>query len=342
MRNKSITTIIVICISVTLFQYCTKDKANGGSTTSPVLPATAYNYSPSLPAYLLPALAQQDNTPATNPITNDGATLGRVLFYDRNLSRNNSIACASCHKQNLSFSDDAVKSFGFEHGTTRRHSMALLNVRFYKSGKMFWDERAATLEDQVLMPIQDGTEMGMTLPALETKLQGLSYYPELFRKAFGSTDINSERISRALAQFVRSIVTYQSKYDRVKSGQENFTTEEAAGEQLFLTAGAAPCGSCHRPPMFLSSSPAGPFALQDPNDAGINNENRFKSGSLRNIAGMAPIFHNGSVGSVQAMLNGNIPAHGVLPADRQKLIAFLNTLTDNTITTEPRFSDPFK
>ena len=342
MRQKAlILTGIISCIAV--FQFCSKEKTAEPAETAlrPNLPTSPYNYSPAYPAYINAALATQDNTPATNPITNDGATLGRVLFYDKALSKNTTISCGSCHNQGQGFSDNAILSKGFEGGLTKRHSMPALNLRFYRSGRMFWDERAATLEEQVLMPIQDATEMGMTLSELETKISGLSYYPELFQKAFGSTQVTSDRISKALAQFLRSIVTYQSKYDRVRQGLETYTPEEQLGEQLFLTAAPA-CGGCHRPPMFITSDPVAPFGLLDPTDAGINNQNRFKSSSLRNIAVTTPLFHNGSVPSLEAMLSSNIPAHGVRPADRAPLLAFMRTLTDNSIATEPRFSDPFK
>jgi cytochrome c peroxidase len=229
--------------------------------------------------------------------------------------------------------------------------MALLNVRFYKSGKMFWDERAASVEAQALQPIQNSVEMGMTLTELETKVAALNYYPALFQKAFGSTQIDSVKISRAIAQFVRSIVTYQSKYDQVKQGAATFTTDEAGGEQVFITAppGGPSCAGCHTPPMFLTSAPAGPFSFPDPTDAGINGQNRFKSGSLRNIALTGPYFHNGAVSTLTAMLNGgppgspsHVPAHSVNPTDAVKLLAFLQTLTDQTVATEARFSDPFK
>lgn len=349
---------IIACLATAalLFQYCSKsnsvatattagtDATNASSSPQPQLPSTVFNYANiALPAHILAALPAVDNTPAGNPITNDGATLGRVLFYDKHLSKTNTISCAGCHRPDLSFSDSAVKSAGFAGGRTDRHSMPLLNVRFYRSGKMFWDERANTLEEQVLQPIQNTTEMGLTLAELETKVASLDYYPALFQKAFGSAAVSSDRISRALAQFVRSIVTYQSKYDVVKQGMASFTADESEGEILFLTAGGnRACAGCHAPPMFLTSDPAGPFALNDPQDAGIANQHRFKSGSLRNIANTAPYFHNGSVASLQVMLAGNIPAHSVAPQDRQKLLAFLSTLTDVATCSEPKFSDPFK
>ena len=358
MSIRKSTVLLLLCVVVMLFQYCSKSDDTVAGTTTPTtptviqpnLPASAYIYNMSYPAHIQNALVATDNTPVGNAITNDGATLGRVLFYDKNLSKNNTIACGSCHKAASLFSDNAQFSGGFAGGLTSRHSMALLNVRFYQSGKMFWDERSPSLENQVLQPIQNSVEMGLTLAELESRVRSLNYYPALFQKAFGSTQIDSVKIARALAQFVRSIVTYQSKYDQVKQGLATFTAAEAAGEQLFLTppppapGGPPPiaCNGCHAAPMFLTSAPAGPFGLLDPNDAGINNQNRFKSGSLRNIANTAPYFHNGSVASLTAMLNSNIPAHGVRPQDVNNLLAFLQTLSDNVVSTDQRFSDPFK
>jgi cytochrome c peroxidase len=343
MNHKKTLLITALAVPVLFFQYCNKkDTVTDTKVVSEInLPTTPFNYAVTFPQHIAQALPQQDNTPATNPITNDGATLGRVLFYDKSLSINNTIACASCHKQNEGFSDNAIKSLGFAGGTTPRHSMNVLNVRFYQSGKMFWDERAATLEEQVLQPIQNDVEMGMTLPALVTKLSAKTYYPDLFKNAFGTTEVTTDRISKALAQFVRSIVTYQAKYDRVKQGLETFTAQEAQGEQLFLTGGAA-CGGCHRPPMFLTSNPAAPFTLLDPADRGINNEGRFKSGSLRNISNVSSLFHNGSVPSLAAMLASNIPAHGVPPQNRAPILAFMQTLNDATIATDVKFSNPFR
>lgn len=345
--KKLLLIITMICIVIT-FQYCTK-KGETVTVTTPIssilsLPVTAFNYSNIIyPAHVANYLAIVDNTPVNNAITNDGATLGRVLFYDKQLSKTMTVSCASCHSPSLDFNDTARLSLGFSGGRTARNSMALLNVRFYASGKMFWDERSPTLEDQVLQPIQNATEMGMTLSELETRVAAQAYYPALFQKAFGSTQVNSDRISKALSQFVRSIVTYQSKYDRVKQGLESFTPIEQQGENIFLNvARPRTCGSCHNPPMFLTSAPAGPFALLDPADQGINNQNRFKSGSLRNIANAKNLFHNGSVADVNTMLNSNIPAHGVPPPDRAAILAFLQTLTDNTVATDPKFSNPFK
>lgn len=344
-------------------EACKKEKDTNdiikvtGSET-PSLPAIPFSYIDTYPAHVAAELALTDNTPINNPITNNGATLGRVLFYDKILSANNTISCASCHKQNESFVDNRALSPGFEGANGKRHSMPLLNVRFYKSGKMFWDERAATLEQQVLLPIQDHLEMGATLSDMVSKVKAKAYYPALFEKAFGSTEIDTTKIAKALSQYVRSIVTYQSKYDRVQQGAESFSALEQAGAALFNTApapgpgGGTPpsCAGCHKPPMFITSSPERPFALPDANDAGINNQNRFKSSSLRNIALRTSLFHNGSVTNIQDMFTRGapgsgttpIPAHSVRPQDVAALTAFLQTLNDNAILSDERFSSPFK
>jgi cytochrome c peroxidase len=339
-------------LPVILFQFCSKNQLalDYSKPSTPILSFTTYNYLDTYPVHVQVALATTDNMATDNPITNAGANLGRVLFYDKQLSRNNTTSCGSCHQQIHSFSDSSALSKGLDGVVTTRHSMSLLNIRFYKTGRMFWDERAASPEKQALQPIQNHTEMDLTLAELESKVKGLPYYSPLFQKAFGTSLIDSLLIAKALAQFERSIVTYQSKYDRVKQGMQTFTAAEAAGEQLFLTVPAnRTCASCHTPPMFITSSPSAPFGLADPNDLGISNRGRFKSGSLRNISIRSNLFHNGSVANVQAMLTaGNpgsgkqaIPAHFLRNPDIAKMMAFLSTLTDSSICTEPKFSDPF-
>lgn len=355
--------LLVIIVIIIAVQSCKKEKdANNTNSVSsadtPTLPYSPYNYIIGYPTHVSAELALTDNTPSNNPITNDGATLGRVLFYDKILSANNTISCGSCHKQNESFVDNRVLSPGFLGELGKRHSMPLLNVRFYQSGKMFWDERAATLEQQVLMPIQDHLEMGATLSDMVSKVKAKAYYPSLFQKAFGSTDIDTTKIAKALAQYVRSIVSYQSKYDRVQQGAESFSALEQTGATLFSTApapgpgGGTPpsCAGCHKAPMFITSNPEAPFSLPDVNDLGINNQRRFKSSSLRNVALRSSLFHNGSVANIQDMFTRGapgsgttpIPAHSVRPQDVAALTAFLQTLNDMAILSDEKFSNPFK
>jgi cytochrome c peroxidase len=209
-----------------------------------------------------------------NPITDKGATLGRVLFYDKNLSSNNTVSCASCHQQNNAFSDVAIASQGV-NGTTGRHSMRLINTRFAAETKFFWDERAANLETQTTMPIKDHGEMGYSgtngdanFATLLTKLSAIGYYKELFKFVYGTEEITENKIQLALAQFIRSIQSFDSKYDTGRAlaandnaNFSNFTTQENAGKALYMappvfnatgnrTSGGLGCAGCHRAPEF--------------------------------------------------------------------------------------------
>ena len=221
----------------------------------------------------IPGYIAKDNT-RDNPITDKGATLGRVLFYDVNLSVDNSVSCSGCHRQAFAFGDIDAASTGVD-GTTARHSMRLINSRFSVEEQFFWDERAATLEEQTTMPIQDHVEMGFSgqngnpdIHDLIEKLEQIDYYPEFFEWVYGTPEITEERMQNALAQFVRSIQSFDSKYDagRGQSPNDaapfaNFSQDENAGKQLFLAppqldangnriAGGAGCAGCHQPPEF--------------------------------------------------------------------------------------------
>lgn len=364
------------------------DTANtgGGNTQDPVaaalnLPAAPYNYAnPTLPVYLTnPAINGQINTPGNNPVTDDGATLGRVLFYDKNLSANNTVACASCHKQSLGFTDNQVKSLGFNGGQTGRHSMGLTDAKYYPNGRFFWDQRAVTLEDQVLRPVQDAVEMGMTLTALVTKLKTKDYYPPLFKKAFGDENISSERISMALAQFVRSIISYQTKFDIGRAqvapnalGNNpvfpNYTAEENRGLQIFFGP-VGGCAGCHGTETFTAPAERNNGLDLTTTDAGFgtvtgnqNDNALFKVGSLRNIELGAPYMHDGRFSSLEQVVehySSGVKAHPNLSpqlrlpngqprlgnfsvADKAALVAFLKTLTDQAMITDVKYSNPFK
>jgi len=221
-----------------------------------------------------PAYVNKDNTGGNN-ITNAKATLGRVLFYDKNLSIDNSISCGSCHKQQFAFSDTAIASKGVVGGTTGRHSMRLINARYAVETKFFWDERAASLEIQTTKPVQDHAEMGFSgisgrpgLSVLLAKLQAIGYYNELFKFVYGDITVTEARLQECLAQFVRSIQSFDSKYDAGRAVVPNdgapfpnFTAQENTGKQLFLTppvfditgtriSGGAGCNGCHNAPEF--------------------------------------------------------------------------------------------
>ena len=348
-------------------------------TTKPVvaartlrLPDTPYRYTDlDLPAHFR-AARRADNTPRDNPITDAGATLGRVLFYDTRMSANNTTACASCHHQKFAFTDGGNRfSKGFEGKFTDRNAMSLVNLRYYPRGRFFWDERARTLEDQVLMPIQSKIEMGHDLTKLVEILAKDEHYPELFKKAFGDNKITKERMARALAQFLRSMVSYQSKYDEglakaqsVRDDFENFTAQENRGKAVFLGR----CATCHmrggEQSNFFMDRP-----LNNGLDADIKNSdggvgdltfNRgemglFKSPSLRNVELTAPYMHDGRLATLEAVVDHyrkDAKAHpnvdrrvfrsrNMSDRDKSALIAFLKTLTDHKFLTDPRYSDPF-
>lgn len=385
---------ILACTSI-LILSCSKTDSSSTNTNNDLaalnLPSSPFDYaSTSLPAHFttnaggpLPtSIVGTDNTPNTNPITNHGATLGRVLFYDKNLSINRSISCASCHKQNLGFSDSAVLSRGFAGGLTRRHSMTLINARYYQRGRFFWDERATTLEEQVLMPFQDATEMGLTLTSLVQRVREQVYYKTLFTNAFGDTTLNSDRISRALSQFVRSIISYNSKYDVGRAAAPtpganftNFTAEENLGKNLFFAPipnGGGACFGCHTTEAFISANP-GPtnngLDAMSTTDRGAGEVftnpvfvGRFKTSTLRNIELTAPYMHDGRFKTLEEVVehyNSGIKNHPTLApalqdgtgnpvrlnftaAQKAALVAFLKTLTDNSVSTNEKWSNPFK
>src|SRR5262245_7808170 len=174
--------------------------AVASSTRTLRLPDSPYPYSVlNLPPHFLTAAAMRfDNTPADNPVTDNGATLGRVLFYDRRFSANNTISCGSCHVQSHAFADPNRFSRGFQGGQTDRHGMSLVNVRFHPRGRFFWDERGGNLEEMVLLPVKNHLEMGQDISKLPSVLEHDAHYPELFRKAFGDPSITNERIAQAL------------------------------------------------------------------------------------------------------------------------------------------------
>src|SRR5262249_20211059 len=169
------------------------------------LPDTPYHYADiDLPAHFKTPTAQRfDNTPADNPVTDAGAALGRVLFYDTRLSANNTVSCGSCHVQKSAFAAPNRSGKGFKGQLTDRHPMSLTNLRYsFPGGRFFWDVRAGSLEETVLVPIQSKIEMGQDLTRLTQILAKDEQYPELFRKAFGDGKVTPERTAKALAQFL--------------------------------------------------------------------------------------------------------------------------------------------
>jgi len=324
----------------------------------------------------------KDNTPQANPITNAGATLGRVLFYDKNLSANNTIACGSCHKQQFAFGDTAALSVGLDGGLTGRHSMRLVNARFGAEQKFFWNERATSLEDQTTRPIQDHVEMGFSgtsgdpdMDSLIRKLQNISYYPRLFTLVYGSDEITETKIQNALAQFVRSIQSFDSKFDvgRAQALNDgtpfiNFTQEENQGKQLFLTPppNGAGCQGCHAAPEFdIDPNTQNNGVIQVAADTTQIDLLNTRAPSLRDLVNPngepnGPMMHNGRFTTLLSVINhyNSVPAPvantnldprlqgpgsnlQLNQTQKDALIAFLKTLTGTAVYTAEQWSDPF-
>ncbi len=279
--KKTTSVIFLLIAGVVTFIACNKknDTTGGGSTTDPyaaiklattIDPASPANYA----AQGKPAYITRDNNGGA-ALSNSKATLGRVLFYDKKLSIDNTVSCGSCHKQGFAFSDTSTASNGVAGGTTGRHSMRLINTRFANEPKFFWDERAATLEVQTTTPVKDHAEMGFsgqsgrpTITALLTKLATVDYYQELFQWVYGDKNVTEQRLQECLSHFVRSIQSFDSRYDAGRATAPNdgapftnFTASENQGKNLFLqpanfnaagvrTGGGVGCAGCHAPPEF--------------------------------------------------------------------------------------------
>ncbi len=275
----------------------------------------------------------------TAPSVSDAkATLGRVLFYDVKLSRNNTVSCASCHKQDLAFSDDVALSKGFNGELTKRNSLALGatasfessygggggNVFGFKAG-FFWDERAQSIHDQSRQTIQDDIEMGMNLADLTVKLRNEEYYQILFRKAYSDDFINEDRILESLQEFVNTFFSVGSKFDEGLNSNHfqdpninfgNFTFEENLGKSLFVQH----CGGCHSANMTTLTEIAANNGLDlEYSDNGVGDRTgmafdagRFKVPFLRNIALTGPYMHDGRFATLEEVIehyNSGVKAH---------------------------------
>lgn len=260
-----------------------------------------------------------------NPITDAGATLGRVLFYDTSLSTDGTVSCASCHIQSLGFSDPGIVSTGVEGGLTGRHSMRLINTMFADEEDFFWDERAPSHEAQESQPIQDHNEMGFSgqngrpdLDTLIAQMEATEYYEELFRFVYLDANITEERIQDALAQFTKSIQSFDSRYDEGRAQVNNnganfpnFTPDENAGKTLFMqnpNNGGAGCNRCHRAPEFdiaPNSDHNGVFRVaKSTTEFDLTNT---RSPSLRDMVGPGgssngPFMHDGSLATLRDVI----------------------------------------
>jgi cytochrome c peroxidase len=299
------------------------------------------------------------NLPRDNPLIEERVALGEKLFNEKALSRDGSISCASCHQQSAAFSDSRRFSIGVRNQSGTRQGMPLFNMAWKSS--FFWDGRAPSLRAQALMPIQDHAEMDQTLEGAVSNLNARTEYPLLFEKAFDSKEITPEKIGLAIEQFVLTLTSFDSKFDRVIRGQEKFSDQEQRGFELFMTENeprmghnGADCFHCHGGPLF-SDHQFHNNGLDPANTADLGrykftkidfDKGKFSTPSLRNVALTAPYMHDGRFKILEEVvehystgvkrsstLDPNIAKHPdggihLSAADKQALVAFLKTLTD--------------
>jgi cytochrome c peroxidase len=344
-------------------------------SSHPALPPASYVYDDAL--LNLPNIHRQsrestiplwDTTPTGNPTTNAGATLGRVLFYDKRLSVTNTVSCGSCHEQSRGFTVGARFGVGAFGDETPRNPMALTNSRYNLLDRYFLDVRVSTLESLALMPIQDQRELGNTLALLEEKLAATDFYPPLFQAAFGTSDVTSDRIARALAQFLRSLISYRAKFDvayhavgdEIPDEDLILTAQERRGKDVFFESR---CAFCHRVDSGAMNDTANNGLDVLSADPGRAPRSEFRAASLRNIAVSAPYMHDGRFATLREVIDfydsgvqrsqwlnillldantGTPQRLNLSEEDKQALEAFLSTFTDVAFLADPKFSDPFQ
>lgn len=295
---------------------------------------------------------------AGNPLTEEGFALGKKLFYDGRLSQDGNFPCGSCHMQVVAFATFGHPlSHGFNNSHTLRNAPGLFNLAWLP--ELHWDGGINHIEVQPLAPLESPTEMAETINNVLSKLQADAEYRHMFKAAFGDETINSQRMLLAITQFVGSMVSANSKYDKVKRGDATFTTEENLGYTIFQTK----CTGCHPEPLFTDNSYRNTGIPVDPalNDYGRmritgrrEDSLKFRVPSLRNVYATFPYGHDGRFYAVQSMLehymDGVQDGPNVDPLVKNKIPLtnleqfyikeFLRTLTDSTFLNNTRFAQP--
>lgn len=341
-------------------------------------PGGGGGYQPTQVAFQVPPGFPQPFIPADNPFTVEGIKLGRFLFYEERLSGNNTQSCASCHSASEAFTDHGNRfSTGIDGIQGDRNSMPLQNLAWEPS--FFWDGRSPTLEEQVLEPVINPIEMHEEWPDAIAKLEADPIYPTLYARAFGSPGVTVDRTAKAMAQFLRTMVSWNSRFDRFQRGEAVLTVEEQLGFQLTTLEGGFPpdvpggqggadCFHCH-------PSGGGRFTDGILRNNGLDPESawtdlglgaltgqpqdraKFKTPSLRNVALTAPYMHDGRFQTLEEVIDhynsGGHPSPTtdpnmkfttgglqLTPEKKAQLIAFLHTLTDWDFVNNPAYQDP--
>jgi cytochrome c peroxidase len=299
--------------------------------------------------------------PEDNPVTWEGFELGRHLFYDSILSIDNTVSCGSCHSLKSAFVDNEKVSEGVMKRTGTRNAMPIFNLMW--KNQLFWDGRANSLAHLATMPITNELEMAETIPGILSKLNGHPVYPEKFKEVFDTDSITEDEVSKALEQFLIALISDDSRFDRFNLGKESLTDQELRGFEVATQKG---CFNCHSTTLFHDNDfhvTGLEFVSKDPgrHDVTKNSTDHGKMGtpSLRNVELTAPYMHDGRFNTLLEVINfydndvvrnaQNISPEmevglrsKLTPADKEALIAFLKTLTDQTFINNERFSDPFK
>ncbi len=341
----------ITLIFILAFSFCTKDK---GKLPDPmVIEPEAAKYAPVVPE----GWPQPAYNFSGNPVTYDGFTLGRYLFYETVLSDDTTTSCGTCHQPVFGFSNGPshVLSHGVHDLLGKRNAPALFNLTW--SPKLMWDGAVNNLENQPLAPLSNPVELNISIGQAVTRLSNMPKYKALFKKAYGDTVINSQRILKAFAQFMGLLVSYQSKYDKVKKGEDSFTAAESNGYTIFKNN----CAYCHAEPLFSDYSFRNKglpiTALKDSGQYLITQSSldiyKFKVPSLRNLGFTAPYMHDGRFTTIEDVLTffttgvantQNLDPfmatpHVISTQEKSDLISFLNTLNDYKIVNDERFKE---
>ncbi|MFZ5554365.1 MAG: cytochrome-c peroxidase [Bacteroidota bacterium] len=349
--------IFFVAVLVIAIKSCKKDPAVG------VYVPTPYELK-------IPEGFPQMIIPADNPMTVEGVALGRKLFYEEKLSGDNTMSCATCHMQQYAFSENTPFSTGIDGSVGNRNAMALINLGWEKY--FFWDGRAATLEDQIFGPVVNPIEMDESWANAMDEINEDPIYRDMFRKAFGTPGVDSVRASKAIAQFIRTLISGNSKFDKVLRGEVSFTSSESNGYDLFMRdkdeanqISGGDCFHCHGPILMskqLFSNNGLDMVFADSGRGAVTGNpldiGKFKAPTLRNIELTAPYMHDGRFATIDQVIehystgvvvsptldplmkfaaDGGV---GLTPQEKADVKAFLLTLTDYDFINNPEFKDP--
>ncbi len=303
--------------------------------------------------------------PADNPLTVAGVDLGRHLFYDKMLSGDGTQACATCHNQKMAFTDNnKAVSEGITGAMGDRNAMSIFNLMW--SDNLFWDSRAGDLRELATRPIENPIEMNAKVEDVLVRLNNSVMYQDKFKKAFGVDTIKKEHLSKALEQFLLSITSDNSKFDKFNRGEVALTDQELRGFDVLKIKG---CFNCHSSSLLHDNKSHNTALDKNPTDKGLQeftnkyeDRHKFKTPSLRNIMVSGPYMHDGRFETIDEVIrfyedvtpNLNVeanrnasdsmtiaPRNEITEREMTDLKAFLNTLTDDTYLTNPKYADPF-